>query len=116
MPTIATGVVTLTSELASFVSWPDTKRNAPASPNLIVPLPAAGSNTYVSSVSLARSPSVSCVLSLKVTSSRAVSAVDKISLRNTEALRLSARVAPLRVALASPWMRLTVPIASCATD
>jgi hypothetical protein len=45
MPTTATGVVTLTSALASFDTWPDTKRKAPTSPNLMVPLPAAESNT-----------------------------------------------------------------------
>jgi hypothetical protein len=58
--------------------------------------------------------SVSCVLSVKVTSSRAVSAVETTSLRKTEEFSPSARVAPSRVPLASPWMRLTAPIASRA--
>src|SRR4029450_12697800 len=50
MPMIATGVVTLTSELASFDTWPERNRKAPTTSNLIVPLPAAGVKTYLSSV------------------------------------------------------------------
>ena len=71
MPIVATGVVTLTSERANFDTWPETNRKAPTSRNLIVPRRAAGLKTYLSSVSFAFSPSVSRVLSLKVTSSRA---------------------------------------------
>lgn len=57
---------------------------------------------------------VTRVLSLKVTSSRPAVPVDTVSLRMTDVLMLSARVSPPRVAFASPSMRLTVPIASCA--
>jgi hypothetical protein len=46
-------VVTLTSELASFDTWPERNRKAPTTPNLIAPLPAAGLKTYLSSVSSA---------------------------------------------------------------
>src|ERR1700722_6259893 len=47
MPILATGVVTPTSDLASFDNRPDTKRNAPATWNLIVPRPAACRYTFV---------------------------------------------------------------------
>src|SRR5512139_1484587 len=115
MPTVATGVVTLTSERVSFDTWPERNRKAPTTLNLIVPRPAAGLKTYLSSVNFAFSPSARRVLSLKVTSSRAAVPVDTVSLRTTDVLRASTRVAPLRVPLASPCMRLTVPIASWAS-
>src|SRR5262249_26315346 len=47
MATTATGVLHLASALASFDTWPDTKRKAPIRPNLIVPRRAALSE-YVS--------------------------------------------------------------------
>ena len=76
---VATGVVTLTREAASFDNWPDRKRKVPITANLIVPVRAAGLKTYVPSVSFAFAPSVRRVLSAKVTSSRAVSPVDTTS-------------------------------------
>ena len=69
MPIVATGVVTFTSERASFNPG-RRNRKKPTSRNLIFPRPAAGLKTYLSSVNFAFSPSVSRVLSLKVTSSR----------------------------------------------
>lgn len=87
MPSVATGVVTLTSERVSFDTWPERNRKAPTTLNLIVPRPAAGLKTYLSSVNFAFSPSVRRVLSLKVTSSRAAVPVDTVSLRTTDVLR-----------------------------
>ena len=55
-------------------------------------------------MSFAFSPSVTCVLSLKVTSSRAPDPVDTVSLRMMDVLRLSDRAVPPRVAFASPSM------------
>ncbi len=113
-PTAATGASATMSERASFDTWPETTRNAPTTLNLIVRRPAAGSKTYRSSVSFVFSPSVSRVLSLKVTSSRAAAPVDTVPSRMSGALRPSGRVVLPRVSLASPCTRLTVPIASCA--
>src|SRR4029453_16281190 len=103
---VAKGVVIVTSDRASLDTWPERNRKAPLTLNPILPRLPAGLKTNLSSVSVVFSPSVSRVLSLKVTSNRAAAPVDTISLRKTDALRPSARVAPSCTALASPCIRL----------
>src|SRR5262249_4552105 len=116
MATTATGVLHLASALASFDTWPDTKRKAPIRPNLIVPRRAALSE-YVSierqlRLFAERQPGVVGEGDFQP---RRLSGCDDLVAKHRGVQPKGASgAAPRPAGLA--WMRLTAPMASCAAD